>query len=366
MTRTKIGYIGLDHHHRDPYFQVIDQLPAELIAVCEPNEDFDVDSIAAVQDRPDAISSEDLDVGSMIDNAAVYRDPEELIATEDVDVVWLTLPNRDTPAVIESAIDEGVHVLSEKTAARTAGDLEPLADRTEETGVTVGVTYFYRTHPAAKEMRQLNQEGFFGDVWSIESRYIGSKLAMRNTSHFEYDKEASRGGVLQWLGVHWIDLIMYILDEPITRVNARTRNYAGAEIEDGAAVQFEMASGTIGTFQNGYYLESPEKDSTFAIYGSDGTARSSVTKGEEPISLELSSYSEEWMGAPDRTIDFDLAYDELPSWGDTVLEFFQKFFDAIESDEQVPADIRDGVAVLKVLDAIYESAETGEWVDTGC
>ena len=367
MTDVRIGYFGLDHLHRDPYFQLFDTVGAELACVCEPNESLDPKSLHVASDRPDGLDTEELDVGSLLADVPVYRDPFEMLDAEDVDLAWLALPSRDTPAVVEAAVEEGVDVMSEKPMARTAADLEPVAEEARDRDVTVGVAYFNRGHPTVRDLRELAAEGFFGDVRAVDARFLASDLAHRDTSQFVYDASASRGGALQWLGVHWLDLLMWVLEEPIARVNARSTAPAAdleVDVEAGMALQFELAGGGTGTFQTGYYLDSAEKDTALDIYGSDGRALTSAWRGD-PVTLDLRSSADDWAGAPERTRSYDLAYDQFPAWGNLALDFFAEFFEAVDGDGDAPADVDDALRVLRVLDAAYESAETGRWVETG-
>lgn len=365
MTEIDIGYVGVDHLHRDPYFQLFDVVGADVTCVCEPNEAFDLDTLEAMSERPDDLPTEGLDVGAMLADAAVYRDPLELLEREEVDLLWLALPNRDTPPVIEAAVEHGVHVMSEKPMARTAEELETAAELARERDVTVGVSYFNRGHPAVRELRDLAEEGFFGDVRTIDARFLASKLDFRDTSSFVYDDEASRGSALQWLGVHWVDHFMWVLDDPITRVNARSVSITDdVDIEDGMTLQFETETGATGTFQTGYYLGGTKKDTALNIYGSRGRARTSAWRGD-PVTLDLHSYADEWMGAPERTIAYELSHERFPAWGDLALDFFGEFFESLTGETDPPADIEDAIRVLRVLDAAYESADTGRWVETG-
>lgn len=365
MTDLEIGYIGLDHLHRDPYFQLFDIVGAELTCVCEPDESFQLESLTAMSDRPDDLAIEGVDVGDMLADATMYRDPLELLEREDIDLAWLSLPNRDTPEVVEAAVDRDIHVMSEKPMARTADELETAAGKARDRDVVVGVSYFNRGHPGVRELRSLASEGFFGDVRTVDARFLASKLAVRDTSSPVYDADASGGGALQWLGVHWIDHIMWVLEDPIVRVSARaTHNVEDLDIEDGMTLQFELESGGIGTFQTGYYLGGTRKDTALDIYGTEGRARTGAWRGD-PVELDLHSYADEWMGAPKRTIAYDLSHDRFPSWGNLALDFFTAFFESLDGDVEPPADIDDALRVLEVLDAAYESAETDQWVDTG-
>lgn len=365
MSETRLGYVGVDHHHRDPYFQIIDRLPVELVALCEPGEEYTAADIEPHTDRPDEIASQGTDVGAIVDRAEIYAEPDTMLADADLDAVWVTYRNDAVPDIVDAAVDHGVDVLSEKPLARTAADLEPVAERAREAGVTVGATYFYRYNPVARELRELVDEGLFGDIWSVDGRYVGSKLALRNRSHYIYDHVISRGGALQWIGLHWIDLFTHVLDERIARVCAQSKTPSDADIDEGMTIQFETESGIVGTYQTGYYLGDPVKDARFGIYGRDATADTPLhhNRASGPtVPLELRSGGGNRAGSPGRRIEFEFGYDRFPAWGDYVLEFFGDFF-AGREDGSVSADLDDALRVLRILDAAYESADRGRWID---
>lgn len=348
MSERTIGYVGLDHHHAEPYLQTLDQLPVTVTGACEPNPEFDASTVSALGDVP------------------VYDDVASLLATSP-DAAFMTLPNRDTPAAIEQAVDAGVDVYTEKPAARTATELEQLLARVEKSDATVGVSYPWQSHPIARELASLVDDGFFGDLRSFDARFIASQLAYRKTDHFIFDEAASRGGILQWLGIHWIQLLTRLLDEPIARVNARTvAGTDGIDVEDGATLQFETANGALGTLQCGYYLGEALYDTKFDIYGTDGRS-SWDPMGREfgfdgTTTLELDDTSGEWASTPHRTITHD--YEPEPGYGGAWGRVFvEAFFDACDGESDPPVTLEDALVVLRILDAAYESAETGNWVD---
>ncbi len=361
---TKVGYVGVDHHHRDPYFAIASGLDIDVTAVCEPGRELDIADVAPLADRPDEITTEGADVAAVAQGATVYDDPQELLEAADIDVVWITYRNDETPAIVDAAVDHGVDVISEKPIARTAAALESIADRATQSGVTVSPTVFYRRNPVAMALRDRVAEGFFGDVWSIEGRFIASQLAYRDTDHYIYDRAASRGGALQWIGPHWLDAMPWVLDDPIAHVNARFHDAETSDVDAGAALQFETEDGVLGTFQTGYYLSERGKDSHLGIYGDRAQARTPMhhdaLQHEPTVPLHLTSERADWSGAPRRTIEYEFTYDRFPAWGDYVQDYFEAFFDGHASGE-VPATVDDAVQLLRVLDAAYESAETGAW-----
>ncbi|MFU8868951.1 Gfo/Idh/MocA family protein [Natronococcus sp.] len=348
-TGPRVGYVGLDHHHAEPYLQTLETLPATVPCACEPNDAFDVDSIASLGDVP------------------VYGDLETMLTDAAVDAVFVTLSNRDTPAAIERALEHGVDVYTEKPAARTAAELEPLLEAEARADATVCVSYPWQGHPIAAQLKSRIDDDFFGDLRGFEARFVASQLEYRDADHFIFDADASRGGILQWLGIHWIQLLSWLLEDPIVRVNASMATaFDGVDVEDGATLQLETADGALGTVHCGYYLREGVYDTQLNLYGSGGWSswdpmgRTFGFEGE--TELELESTDDDWGATPHRTIthEYEAGAGYGGAWG---REFVEGFFAARKTGSEPPVTLEDALAVLRILDAAYESAETDRWVE---
>ena len=71
----RIGYVGVDHHHRDPYFAIASGLGLDITAVCEPGREIDLANLAAMDERPDEITTEGQEVADLVEGATVYPTP---------------------------------------------------------------------------------------------------------------------------------------------------------------------------------------------------------------------------------------------------------------------------------------------------
>lgn len=346
----KIGYVGTNHHHVDPYLASIDQLPAEVIAVADPERDMSDDD----DDR--------------FADAEGYESPAALFDGADVDLVWLTASNRQTPDLVRAAIDRDLHVFTEKPAARTAADLDPVAEAARRSESVVGTAYTWRAHPIAEQLQGFVADGFFGDLRNVDMRFFASDPASRPTNHYLFDPAASRGGIVQWLGVHWLDLLPWLLEEPIAAVNATLAEAEGLGVEVGASIQFETAAGTNGSHDCGYYLDEDRYDTSIALHGTEGYSSWDPMGDrfgfEGETALELCALGSQWESTPRRRIVHE--YEPAPGYGGTWgLSFFEEFLEACREDGEPPADLDDALAVLRVLDAIYDSADRREWVAVG-
>jgi predicted dehydrogenase len=346
MTEPAIGYIGLDHHHYRPYLDTIDRLPAEVTCLCEPDDSAEIDPPGDVP---------------------IYRDYRTMFDREAIDIAWITASNKRTPDVVSAAIDSDIDVYTEKPVARTAADLEPLLETVDTSSVDVCVSYPWRSHPIALDLRTHVEDGFFGQPFGFNAQFVASKPEFRDTGHYLFDREESRGGIVQWLGVHWIDLVPWILQDPIERVNAQMSSHAPSlDIEDSATIMLETRSGASGSLECGYYLRDGRYDTYLSAYGDEGHFcwdPTGTTFGfDDETTLVLESTTEDWNSAPRRMTVYEYGPDRGygGTWG---LNFARQFLEARNGTTSLPATLEDAHQVLRVLDAIYKSAEVNNWVE---
>jgi len=343
----RVGYAGIDHHHAGPYLESLDRLPVEVVRAC-PAEGGDPASPEALDDVP------------------IHGGVDAVLEAGDVDLLWVTLPNATTPAVIESAVAAGVDVFTEKPAARTAADLEPAVERVRASDVRVGVSYPWRGHPAVRELRSLIDDGVLGTVRGFEARFLASRIAHRDADHYLYDAAASRGGVLQWLGVHWLDLLPWLLDDRIAAVTAQVGAPGGdvdADVEGDAALTIETRSGAVGTLRAGYALRAGRYDTRLAAEGDAGRFEWDPVgdrfgfDGETTLTVE----SDRWPATPrrERTYDYEPGPGYGGAWG---TDYLGEFVAAFRDDRPVPVDAGDALRALRVVDAAYAAAEDGRRV----
>jgi len=85
---------------------------------------------------------------------------------------------------------------------------------------------------------------------------VTSQVKSRNPKHWLFDRSISGGGILSWLGGHYIDLLCYVMDADIVSVSAVVDTLSGEDIdvEDVASLSFRFSNGALGRLQAGYQL----------------------------------------------------------------------------------------------------------------
>ena len=205
-----------------------------------------------------------------------------MIAGHDLDIALVTMPNADAPAAIERLAEAGVHLIVDKPAARSAGELRPAAAAVRSSGVRVVTGLTRRYTPAARAARDLIAAGDLGRLVAAEASFATGSVAVRDPANLLFDRARSGGGVLSWLGVHDVDALLWLSGEPIVEVVAMTGSvgHAGLAVEDVASVGVRFAGGAVGTIHGGYDLPARGYRGRLALRG---LARSVELAGEDEL-----------------------------------------------------------------------------------
>jgi predicted dehydrogenase len=298
----------------------------------------------------------------------IYTDLDRLLEHDDVRVVVVTLPNSRAPAVTIRAIEAGKHIMAEKPMAANAADLVRIVEAGERCGVVVSVCYPWRAHPAPRQIRGWITDGVFGRIVATEARMITSHVRFRNPAHWLFRKEIAGGGIVSWLGCHFLDLLRFMLRDEVEAVSAIVATLSGEaiEVEDTASLALRFRNGALGTFQLGYMLPisragyvGASYDTYLGIRGDSGNVSWEPSAREEAV-LRVESVAPEWLSAPRREFRYTMATSE--AYGGTYGEQFMRQFlrAALAGDTEPPTTGEDALAVMRIVEAAYESSATGK------
>ncbi|HEX8969678.1 MAG TPA: Gfo/Idh/MocA family oxidoreductase, partial [Chloroflexota bacterium] len=286
----------------------------------------------------------------------------------DVTHVLVALPNDRTPAVLLQVIEAGKSVFSEKPGARSAAEFEPVMAALQRRPVPFAVAYLNRGTAQIQQARELYRAGAIGRLMSVELRMVTTQVGMRTPSSWLFRRDVVGGGILTWLGCHWLDAFRFVTGQEIVRVQAEMATLSGEaiDVEDTAVVAFRTSEGAIGSLHAGYLLalgnpgyRAAGHDITLTLRGSAGLIQ--YTGGRQETPLVLESVAPGWRTASRRSYHF--ASTPSPGYGGLAgLEFFRAFL-ASRPGTPTPANAVDALRVLEVLDAIYAAAVSGRTIE---
>jgi len=280
-----------------------------------------------------------------------------LVDDPEVPAVFVMTNNRDAGRLTVEAVEAGTWVYAEKPGARTAEEMLAIVDACDRTGAHFTPCYVRRTFPDTLEIKRLYEAGAVGDLWSFQANWITSQAAIRGVDSWMFSDEMAGGGILYWLGCHWIDMLRFVTGQRIVSVSAMCRTMdERISVEDVACVAAELEGGAVGVIRCGY-LKNPyngyeDCQLMTAWEGSHGTI-SHHPHGA--ITLRMQTSAE---GFCVSTESREIAINHPPTGG-YALALLDDFVHAMDEERAPLVAERDALYVLKVAEAAYEASRTG-------
>jgi predicted dehydrogenase len=204
----------------------------------------------------------------------VYSQAESLFQNQQPQMALVTMEASQAPVSINLALEHGCHVLSEKPACLNVAQFEPLVQKAESKHLNLSLALANRTNPEIQFARTLISEGTLGKIYGIELQLLADQTRLASPTYHKSwyaHRDQAGGGFLSWLGIHWLDLSMYLTGASIAEVSGFTTTVGGQpiDVEDSAALSFRYDAGFLGTLTAGYYLNRGYQ-SMIKIWGSKG------------------------------------------------------------------------------------------------
>lgn len=185
-------------------------------------------------------------------------DFDSVINNPEIDVIDICTPNPLHYAQAKAAILAGKHVYCDKPLAVTAKEAAELAELAEKSNKVCRVTFQHRFWSAVIKARQLIDSGAVGEIISFRGVFLHSSLVDENKPYAWRNAPADDGGgVLNDLGSHLIDMIMYLCGEvectaALTDTRCPKRRDSGGKIhevtcDDAVYMLLRLKNGACGT-----------------------------------------------------------------------------------------------------------------------
>lgn len=326
-----------------------------------------VEIVAYCESAPDQAEALD-EIRHADPDARIYTDLDSLMTNEDFDLGVIMLPpNEATPAALRLA-KSGKHLFIEKQPARTATDMRQLCDVVVDKALITQVGYPWTHHPVPVEIKRFIDAGILGRLVDIEARLvtIQVKPGLREPDFWMYRGESEGGGILHMEGGHWLTLFRFFSNAEVKSVTAlcgRKTSFIEEGLEDVATVALEFDNGVHACLHMGYLLSGagPRNDTYFGLRGTLGAATWEPTSEG---SFTVNSIAPGWKAAPERQFRRKIAQRPVyaDQWG---YEFVAEFIRAIHQGGKTTVSIHDAYRVMQIIDASYESSQSGRRVDLG-
>jgi len=279
------------------------------------------------------------------DFAAMARDP-------DIDAVIIGLPNSLHAPVTVQMLEAGKHVLCEKPMAITVAECEQMIEARERSGRKLMIAHMWRFDREIRWLRDLVASGTLGRVFKVKSHaiwlYEGPPL-----DRWFVQRRLAGGGALADMGIHSMDTLRFVLGgaRP-TKVFADIgTHFQDIELEDTATLLLEFEGGIAGLIEAGWYhLYADGLEGYTQVYGTKGYAKAAPS--------ELHAFVEGVWSVTQPRMPARKQQCDLPMYQAQM----DHFLDCILEDKEPSPGGEDGLWAVRILEAAYQSAESGEAV----
>jgi len=280
--------------------------------------------------------------------ATAGHDWRAAIDRHDVAIVVVATTNDALAEIATFALEAGKHVLIEKPAARSAGELQKVIVAAGRSQGQVRVGFNHRYHPGMRQARAIIDAGSLGPLMMVRGRYgHGGRVGYER--EWRADPALSGGGELIDQGVHLIDLSRWFLGAEFESI----AGFAGTffwkmPVDDNAFLTLRTSSGATAFL----HVSCSEWKNLFSleIYGRDGKLHVDGLGGSYGVERLTFYKMLPEMGPPETT-----AW-EYPRADQSWAIEFAEFLDDIRLNRTPAAGLRDAQAALAVVDAIYRQS----------
>ncbi|WP_176011812.1 Gfo/Idh/MocA family protein [Victivallis sp. Marseille-Q1083] len=300
----------------------------------------------------------------------IYAEGIDMIRQEKLDILSVAVPNNQHKELTVAGLEAGAHVLCEKPMAMNTAEAEEMLAAAKKHNLKLGIDFSYRFSPQSRAMKTLVEDGRLGEIYYARSVWLRRRgvpgfVAGFNTQgasgSWFFDKSQSGGGPLIDLGVHRLDLALWLMGYPepdwvmgstYCKLAPEMAKYYNQNytVEDLACAMIKFKNGATLELDASWAanIKENEQMSTRLLGDKGGLYQYNLNEGY--------TYDVEYYQEIDRK-QFDCTlHPPVPE----VKSAFHMFVDAVRDDKPFLVQPEEGVCVMRLLDAIYKSAATGQ------
>ena len=292
--------------------------------------------------------------------AAEHADAQGVVDDRTIDVISICLPNDLHAPVAIAALKAGKHVVVETPPALGAGEAKKMAAAAAKAGKVLLYAAQRRFGGAEQAARQALDKGYAGDAYPARASWMRTRGVPTGTGWFT-DRARSGGGALADLGVQMLDLAWSLLGQPRpVAVFATTHRRISDAAPEGRPFDVEDAGFVLVKFEGGKSLElsaswainqPPRQQGTACrVYGDKGAVEVYTPQG--PLlyrGFNAKGEAKETALKLPKVVHYPAMMRHLKR--------------CIAGEEKQIVGPGEGAALMRMLEAIYKSAETGRSVE---
>jgi len=299
------------------------------------------------------------EIGDKFNIPRRYTSAAEMLEREKLDVVSVATPNKFHMPLTIAALKAGAHVLCEKPMAMNAHEAAAMMAAAKRARRRIMINFSYRFTEQSMSLKGEVDSGVLGKVYFARTVWHRSR-GIPGFGGWFGQKKLSGGGPLIDLGVHRLDLALWLMGYPKpVWVMGSAYNHIGSrlaklkkkafDVEDLAAGFIKFADGATLEIEASWAANLPDAElMETRLLGTKGGLLQRNLNGEYVFEAEL--HIEEKDGRVARVKPRPVK----------ATSAMYHFVESIIKGKPHMADGSEGLTVMKLLDAIYASAAKGK------
>jgi len=281
----------------------------------------------------------------------VVMDANDLLCFDEVDALVLCTPNHLHADMAVTALESGRNILVERPLASTSSGARRVVEAAEKSGCILSVGMPHRFRPEVAALRSFVEGGELGQVFAARASWLTRQLPGQRTS-WRSDREIAGGGALIDLGISALDLCLWSLGFPeVTRVSCALAG-DGDAVEHSGTLMLQTGTGIVISVEVSNRLFASEDRYYLRVMGAEGSVSIPPLEvfklvGGRP--MEVTPRQPRPQGGENL---YTNAYRRL-------LDAWIRSLHGI-AESEIP---REQIALMKIIEAAYRSAESGVEVE---
>jgi predicted dehydrogenase len=269
---------------------------------------------------------------------------EALLAERSIEGIINTTPNAAHLETTRLAAEAGKHVFLDKPIANTIADARAITQACRKAKVVLALGYQRRRESQFRWVRRQIQEGAFGKLVNAEANISRDRLGQIDLTSWRYTAEGMPGGVMLQIGIHYTDVLEYLLGPVKATSGQFARLVLPGDNPDVASLVLEHENGALSTLNASY--ASASEYYLMNIYGKEASAYYDLHQGLRVLKRGTKSAT------------------PVPAEkNDTLVEELEEFMRSARGDGEPEMDGDRATASLAVILAGIRSAREGRRVE---
>lgn len=283
-----------------------------------------------------------------------FEDYQRMLDDVRPGAVSICVPTRAHYDVAAACIQRRIPVLVEKPLAATIDEGERLREMAEAAGVPLAVGHVERFNPAVIELKRRLRQGELGRVYQVHARRVGPfPLRVRDV------------GVVLDLAPHDIDVMRFLLESEIVRVQAETERRLATEHEDMLSGVLRFSNGVVGVLDVNWLT--PAKIRELAVLGERGMFvvdyLSRTLIFYENSAAPAPTTDPAWASRHEKGVTEGRKIEIAVDKREPLRSELEAFVAAARGDAPVAVTADDGLAAMRAADALIRAAARGAAVE---